>query len=398
MFGFGKKKPQEVKLNTDQYSFVVDPEQNILDAALKAGVPFPHDCRVGSCGSCACKLTSGKIKPTADFSYVLDGKQLKDGMILACQSRAKTPVSIDVEIDSDAKASVTKSYEGIVKKVTPLTHDIMELTIGIDGLEHNGMAGQYSELLVKQVGNSRSYSFAKAPSNENPEELSFFIRNVPKGRFSKWLFGKDPTGQKLEVNTPFGSFYYRDGKGPMVCIAGGSGMSAVKAILEQAAIDQVERDAIYLFGSFYYRDGKGPMVCIAGGSGMSAVKAILEQAAIDQVERDAIYLFGARTQEDIYSRSDLEDIQKKWNPNFKFEFVYVLNMEPEDSDWTGARGMVTDFLKSDYIEKGKLNMKECQGYLCGPPPMIDAAIKEFTAEGMPNEEIFFDKFLDSGSK
>ena len=40
-------------------------------------------------------------------------------------------------------------------------------------------------------------------------------------------------------------------------------------------------------------------------------------------------------------------------------------------------------------------MKECQGFLCGPPPMIDAAIKEFTSEGMPNEEIFFDKFLDS---
>ena len=224
----------------------------------------------------------------------------------------------------------------------------------IDGLEHNGAAGQYSELMVKQVGSSRSYSFAKAPQNENPNELSFFIRNVPKGRFSRWLFSKDPTGQKLELKTPF--------------------------------------------GSFYYRDAKGPMVCIAGGSGMSAVKAILEQAAIDQVERDAIYLFGARTQDDIYSKAELEDIQKKWNPNFKFEFVYVLNMEPEDSDWTGARGMVTDFLKSDYIEKGKLDMKECQGYLCGPPPMIDAAIKEFTAEGMSNEEIFFDKFLDSGSK
>ena len=31
MFGFGKKKPQEVKLNTDQYSFEVGPEQNIFD-------------------------------------------------------------------------------------------------------------------------------------------------------------------------------------------------------------------------------------------------------------------------------------------------------------------------------------------------------------------------------
>ena len=39
-----------------------------------------------------------------------------------------------------------------------------------------------------------------------------------------------------------------------------------------------------------------------------------------------------------------------------------LNMEPEDSNWNGARGMVTDYLKSDYIEKNKLEMKDCQGY------------------------------------
>ena len=52
------------------------------------------------------------------------------------------------------------------------------------------------------------------------------------------------------------------------------------------------------------------MVCIAGGSGMSAVKAVLEQAAIDQVQRDAVFLFGARTQEDIYCQAELEEIQK----------------------------------------------------------------------------------------
>jgi len=355
MFGLFKKAgPQEVSLNSDQYKFEVQPDQNILDAALKAGIAFPHDCRVGSCGTCACKLTKGKIKPTADFSYVLDGEQLKSGMILACQSRAKTPVSIDVEIDDSVKVEATNSYIAVVKKVTPLTHDIMELTVEIDGLNHNGLAGQYAELMVKKVGGSRSYSFAKAPANENSKELSFYIRNVPKGKFSGWLFGKDPTGQKIELNTPF--------------------------------------------GSFYYRDKSTPMVCIAGGSGMSAVKAVLEQAALDQAERDAIFLFGARTQQDIYSQKELEVIKKQWNPNYSFEYIYVLNMEPEDSDWKGPRGLVTDYLKSDYIEKGKLDMKECQGFLCGPPPMIDAAIAAFTAEGMPNEEIFFDKFLDSGSK
>ena len=148
MFGLGKKKgPKEVSLNSGEYSFEVEPDQNILDAALKAGVAFPHDCRVGSCGSCACKLTDGKIQATADFSYVLDGKQLDDGMILACQSRAKTPVSIDVSIDGEAKVSATKKYNGSVKKVTPLTHDIMELTLEVDGLEHTGAAGQYLSLI-----------------------------------------------------------------------------------------------------------------------------------------------------------------------------------------------------------------------------------------------------------
>lgn len=54
MFGLFKKAgPQEVSLNDGQIKFEVLPDQNILDAALKAGIAFPHDCRVGSCGSCA---------------------------------------------------------------------------------------------------------------------------------------------------------------------------------------------------------------------------------------------------------------------------------------------------------------------------------------------------------
>ena len=49
-------------------------------------------------------------------------------------------------------------------------------------------------------------------------------------------------------------------------------------------------------------------------------------------------------------------------------------------------GMVTDYLNLLH-RKGKLDMKQCQGYLCGPPPMMRSH-KEFTSEGMPNEEIF----------
>ena len=93
----------------------------------------------------------------------------------------------------------------------------------------------------------------------------------------------------------------------------------------------------------------------------------------------------------------MDDIKSKWNPKYNFEYSSVLNMEPEDSNWKGPRGMVTDYLKSHYIDDKKLDIKACQGFLCGPPPMIDAAIAVLTNEGKSENEIFYDKFEDSGS-
>lgn len=71
-------------------------------------------------------------------------------------------------------------------------------------------------------------------------------------------------------------------------------------------------------------------------------------------------------------------------------FLPVLPEEPEDSDWTGARGFVTDFIKS--IDEFKF--ADAQAYLCGPPPMIDAAIPILTGAGVRGRDIYFDKFTD----
>ena len=49
------------------------------------------------------------------------------------------------------------------------------------------------------------------------------------------------------MNGPFGSFYLRDKETPIVCIAGGSGLAPIKAILEGGVNDQIKRDVIFLF-------------------------------------------------------------------------------------------------------------------------------------------------------
>lgn len=102
MFGFINKllNPQKdftvTIVNTGQ-TFPVNGKINLLRAALNAGIEWPNDCRVGSCGACRCTIKSGKVKPLSDFSYVLDGEQLKSGMVLACQAQLKTDLEVEVD-------------------------------------------------------------------------------------------------------------------------------------------------------------------------------------------------------------------------------------------------------------------------------------------------------------
>jgi ferredoxin len=71
--------------------------EKLLTAALENGIKWPHYCRVGSCGTCRCKLLEGKIRPLTDFGYVLDDEQLKEGYILACQSVLKSEIKVELD-------------------------------------------------------------------------------------------------------------------------------------------------------------------------------------------------------------------------------------------------------------------------------------------------------------
>ena len=97
----------------------------------------------------------------------------------------------------------------------------------------------------------------------------------------------------------------------------------------------------------------------------------------------------------IESVEDIKKLRDKWNKDYKFDFIPVLNMEPEDSNWQGGRGLVTDYFENEIIKKDNIDVSNWQGYLCGPPPMIDAACEVLEKNGIKSDEIFYDKFTDS---
>jgi len=198
-------------------------------------------------------------------------------------------------------------------------------------------------LQTEELDKPRSFSFARAPSMEAAGEYTFYIRKVEGGALSTWLFAKDRTGAPVTVVGPL--------------------------------------------GRFTLESGSKSIVGIAGGSGMSAIKAILEDAAQRKIKRDCLFLYGARAQRDLYCQQEIAEIQKKWAPKHKFESVMVLSEEPTHSGWAGPRGFVTDYLSKHYLQTGKLDIKNIEVYFCGPPPMVDAGVHVLAEKGLSRHHI-----------
>ncbi|HRP69724.1 MAG TPA: 2Fe-2S iron-sulfur cluster binding domain-containing protein [Turneriella sp.] len=338
MFSLFKKKEKptfSAYIQSMNKTVTVKHRQTLLEAALEAGLDYPFSCGAGSCTSCKTKLVQGEYKDLSDMSLVLTEDDLKKGYILACQTLPKTDLIVTLEPDE------SKEYAGTVSTYHKLTHDIIEVKIKL-AEKMRFSAGQYADFAIPGIKGTRSYSFAAAPGAGGASfEVVFFIRLVPGGQVTEWFHSKDRTGEAIKI------------RGPR--------------------------------GTFGWRDHKDTLLCIAGGSGMAPIKAMLEDAAQKKLTKQIIYLFGARTQKDLYALDDM----KKLAAQLKLTFTPILSHEEEGSSWKGARGFVTEL-----IAQQKIDFANTAAFLCGPPAMIDAAIQKLEECGVSKHEIFFDKFTD----
>lgn len=346
---FGKKPTSHgARIVPANVELRVGSKETLLQAALNQGIPFPHDCRAGGCGACKCRLVKGKVKELTDKSYLLSAEELRENYVLACQSIPQSDIEVDVQLRDAATLADVRQSVARIACMEPLTHDILHVTLE---LEH-ALAftpGQYCELSPKvgsAAGVTRSYSFANVPdANGTSRSAEFFIRKVPGGRFTEWLFGEAKIGDSLDVNAPFGEFVLRDSSAPILAVAGGSGLAPVLSMLE-GALQSLKRP------------------------------------------REVTLVFGARSQADLYMLDELEALRREWPVSF--DFVPILANEPADSAWQGRRGLIVDHL-TDVLGD---SLGAQQAYLCGPPGMIDSCVGGLKAGGLPESEIYFDKFLD----
>ena len=327
-------KPKVVTATINDLAITVEPKETLLQAALRQGIDFPYSCRVGGCATCKCRLLEGKVKQLTRSDYILSDEELDQGYILACQSVPRSDIRIAVA-QSDGPA--LRSVGGRVVARESLTHDIIELRIQLeDSLRYK--PGQFAELsLLSLPGLSRSYSFASAVRPD--AQVSFFVRQVPGGLFSTHAHQQIIVGDRVSVAGPL--------------------------------------------GSFWLRPADAPLLLVAGGSGLAPILALLELALAQGVARPVALLFGARSQRDLYALAAIQALAAAWPASFAF--VPVLSDEPDNSNWSGARGFVTAHMSERMTP-------DCHAYLCGPPPMIDSAQSLLLANGVARAHIHADRF------
>jgi CDP-4-dehydro-6-deoxyglucose reductase, E3 len=73
----------------------VPPGQNVLAAALAAGIPLPHSCRSGRCASCKSKLLSGHIEYPAGTPPGITAAEIARGEVLLCQAHPRSDLAIE---------------------------------------------------------------------------------------------------------------------------------------------------------------------------------------------------------------------------------------------------------------------------------------------------------------
>jgi 3-phenylpropionate/trans-cinnamate dioxygenase ferredoxin reductase subunit len=168
--------------------------------------------------------------------------------VLACQAKVIGNASITFEhVPEIAKRP------GIVTGISVLAPDILEVIVKLAS-PLGYRAGQY--LSVKFSGfPARDLSpTVRFDGTAGPGELVFHIRRYPGGLVSTQVGATIRPGHRVQVRGPFGGAYLREGDGPIVLVAGGTGWAPIWSVAAAARREQRHRDLVVIAGS---RDAEG---------------------------------------------------------------------------------------------------------------------------------------------
>ena len=321
----------------------VDETQTILRAAAEQGIMLMHGCKEGQCASCKSFILEGDdIEHDRYSTFALPDYEKEEGYTLLCRAHAYEDVTIELlNYDEDMIRSGLPIQQAVAEVLSkdPVTHDMRHLVLRlVEPGEIKFFPGQYMDIAVPGTDQVRSFSMANTSSKEGL--LEFVIKVYPDGLFSHFLDERVQPGDRLELTGPFGVFTLREG----------------------------DQDLVF----------------IGGGAGMAPILSLLRSMAERGIGRKATFFYGARGRRDLCFEDEIRALAEKLP-----DFSYVPALSHEE--WDGENGLITDVVK-----RLVGNVSGAHAYVCGPPPMVEAALPLLETLGVPDKRIYYDKFTTTG--
>jgi len=327
----------------------VDEDKTILRAAAEQGIMLMHGCKEGQCSSCKSFILDGDdIEYERYSTFALPDFEKEEGFTLLCRAHPYEDLTIELlNYDEEMIHSGLPIEEAVVEVVSNenVTHDMRHLVVRlIEPASIKFFPGQYVDFHVPGSEETRSFSMANISSLESGQ-LEFVIKVYPNGLFSEFLDTDVKPGDRLDITGPFGVFTLRDAP-------------------------------------------DSDLVFVGGGAGMAPILALLRSMASRGIQRKATYYYGARRRRDLCFEEELRQLERML-PSFRY--VPALSEPGDDAGWDGEVGLITDVLR-----RAENNLARADAYVCGPPPMVEAALELLPRLGVAEKRVFYDKFTTTG--
>jgi propane monooxygenase reductase subunit len=324
-------------------------DQNVLRAAAEQGIMLMHGCKEGQCSSCKSFVLDGEDYELDKYStFALPDYEREEGFTLLCRTHVYEDVTIELlNYDEDMIRSGLPIQQAVVEVVSidAVTRDMRHVTLRlVEPTELRFFPGQYLDIVIPGTESTRSFSMANISSRDGGL-LEFVIKVYPDGLFSGFLDTKLAVGDRLDVVGPFGVFTLREGR-------------------------------------------DGDLIFVGGGAGMAPILCLLRSMVERGITRKATYYYGARERQDLCFEEELRALEEVL-PGFRY--VPALSEAAEEDAWDGEVGFITDV-----VRRYETDLANVDAYVCGPPPMVEAAMAVLTQLGAAEKRIFYDKFTTTG--
>ncbi len=331
-----------VRLAGAETAFACAEDDTLLRAAQRAGIGFPYECNVGSCGNCKFELVAGELLTAWAEAPALSDKDRLRQRHLGCQSHPMSDCVVKLR-PAERYAPVHRPHRCSATLLArrALTHDISEFHFALDAPQRFE-PGQYALCQLSGVQGTRAYSMSNTAADGGDRVWHFQVRRVPGGAGSAALFALQP-GQQVQIDGPYGMAWLR-------------------------------------------RDAPRDILCLAGGSGLAPMLSIARGAMTEPqlASRHLHFIYGGRTPQDLCGQDMLAAL-----PGYGERLNYracVSTPQPEDSRHEVA------FVHEAALRLHGAQLPQMEVYFAGPPAMATAVQRMLLDAGVPPDQQHFDAF------